>query len=210
MALYNTLQDLASEKHVYIYPNDAFLLRDTGGESRAPTADFISVVDTNLGNGKSDFGITRSIDYHVQLLPDGTAVANLTLTYQNGDWWGSDLFTQTLVPAGATLTGFHNDSSQFNGPDVTKDTAFTVFSSRFVVAANSTARITYLYTMPNRVDSRGIGHQYNLYVTKQAGITRYVLSTEVQLPEGATLNHEENVGSNLVFTGDAHVSVVWT
>jgi hypothetical protein len=210
VTLYNTLQDLASEKHVFIYPNDRFLLRDTGGERRAPTADLISVVDFNLGNGKSDFGIARSIDYHVQLLPDGTAVANLTLTYRNGDWWASDLFTQVLVPPGAKLTAAYNVSREFNGPETTNGNDYTVFSSRFIVSPNSTARITYLYTMPNRVDSRGIGHQYDLYVTKQAGLTRYVLSTEVQLPPGASLIHEENVGPNLVFTEDAHVSVVWT
>jgi len=210
LALYTALQNLANEKHFFIYPDQGPLLPSAGVESRAPTADFISVIDMNLGNGKSDFGVNRTIDYHVQLLPDGSAVSNLTLTYTNGDWWSSDLFTQALVPPGAELISVHNDTYRFSGTKVTNADNFTAFSSRFIVAAHATARITYLYKMPNRVDGNGIGSHYDLYVVKQSGITRYALNVSVQLPAGAKIIHAENLGSNLVLTKDAHVSVVYT
>jgi hypothetical protein len=210
LALYNTFRDLANEKHLFIYPGQELLLGNAGGTSRSPGSDFISVVDMNLGNGKSDFGINRTIDYHVQLLPDGSAVSNLTLTYVNGDWWASDLFTQVLVPPGAKLTAMHNFSRQLNGPEITNGNDYTVFSSRFIVSPYSTARITYLYTVPDVVHGNGISSYYDLYVVKQGGIERYTLNTSVQLPAGATLIHAENVGSNLIFTDDAHVNVVYT
>jgi hypothetical protein len=210
LALYNAFRELANEKHLFIYPEVGPLLQNADGQSRAPEADFISVVDTNLGNGKSDFGIERTIDYGVQLLPDGSAVSNLTLTYTNADWWSSNLFTEALVPPGAKLLAAYNSTHPFRGPQVTNDENFTAFSSKFIVQPYATTRITYLYTLPNRVYSNGIGSHYDLYVVKQGGIDRYVLNTSVKLPAGAKLIHAENVGSNLVFTNDAHVSVVYT
>ncbi|MGZ4891660.1 MAG: hypothetical protein ACXV2B_05305, partial [Halobacteriota archaeon] len=178
-------------------------------QSRALNADSISIVETNLGNAKADFGIGRAIDNHVELLSDGSAVSNLTLTYANGDWWSSDLFAEAVVPPGAQLLAIHNTTNQFIGPQVTNDENFTVFSSRFILQPYSTTRITYLYTLPDRVFENGIGSHYDLYVVKQGGINRYILNTSVQLPTGAKLIHTENVGSNLVFTDDAHVSVVY-
>jgi hypothetical protein len=210
LAIYNALKTLANEKHLFIYPDQGFLLQNADSQSRAPEADFISMVDTNLGNGKSDFGIERTIDYNVQLLPDGSAVSNLTLTYTNADWWGSDLFAEALVPPGAKLLAAYNTTSPFRGPQVTNDENFTAFSSKFIVQPYATTRITYLYTLPNRVYSNGIGSHYDLYIVKQGGIDRYILNTSVKLPAGAKLIHAENVGSNLTFTDDAHVSVVYT
>ena len=211
LALYNTLRALANEKHLFIYPEVGLLLQNADGQnqSRAPNADSISIVETNLGNGKSDFGIGRAINYHVQLLSDGSAVSNLTLTYTNGDWWSSDLFAEAVVPPGAKLLAVHNSTDQFIGPQVTNDENFTVFSSRFILQPYSTTRITYLYTLPDRVYENGIGSHYDLYVIKQGGIDRYTLNASVQLPAGAELIHAENVGSNLVFTDDAHASVVY-
>ena len=210
LALYNAFRELAHEKHLFIYPEVGPLLQNADGQSRAPEADFISVVDTNLGNGKSDFGIGRAINYHVQLLSDGSAVSNLTLTYTNADWWGSNLFAEALVPPGAKLLSAYNSTSPFRGPQVTNDENFTAFSSKFIVQPYATTRITYLYTLPNRVYESGIGSHYDLYVIKQGGIDRYILNASVKLPAGAKLIHAENVGSNLTFTDDAHVSVVYS
>jgi len=211
LALYNTLRTLADEKHFFIYPEVGLILQNADGQnqSRAPNADSISIVETNLGNGKSDFGIERAINYRVQLLSDGSAVSNLTLTYTNGDWWSSDLFAEAVVPPGAKLLAVHNSTDQFIGPQITNNENFTVFSSRFILQPYSTTRITYLYTLPDRVYENGIGSHYDLNVIKQGGINRYTLNASVQLPAGAELIHAENVGSSLVFTDDAHVNVVY-
>ena len=214
LALYTTLQTLENEGHVLIYPNQGFWFRSAGGnaagESTPPAADSISVVDTTLGTAKADFGVTRTIDYHVQLFSDGSAVSTLTLTYTNGNWWDYDVFSTTLVPAGAQLVSAQNDTHAFLGPVVTNGDGVTALSSRILVSANTTGSVTYTYTQPNVVSGSGIGNHYDLYIHKQAGINSYILNASVQLPPGATMIHAENVGSNQVFDGDAHVSVVYT
>ena len=98
LALYTALRSLEAEKHVLIYPDQGFLFRGAGGELETPTTDSISVVDTTLGTAIADFSVNRSIDDHVELLADGSAVSTLTLTYTNDCWWDYDVFSTTLVP----------------------------------------------------------------------------------------------------------------
>ena len=78
------------------------------GELQTPTTDSISVVDTTLGTAIADFSVNRTIDDHVELLANGSAVSTLTLTYTNNNWWGYDVFSTTLVPPGAELAAAHN------------------------------------------------------------------------------------------------------
>jgi len=210
LALYTTLQTLENEGHVLIYPAQGFWFRSAGGESVPTGADSISVVDTTLGTGKADFGVNRTIDYHVQLFPDGSAISTLTLTYANGCWWDYDVFSTALVPPGAELVAVQNATQEFKGPLVTNGDGFTALSSRLLVSANGTGSVTYTYVQQNVVSASGIGYHYDLDIQKQAGINSYILNASVQLPPGATMIHAENVGSNQVFTGDAHVSVVYT
>jgi len=92
---------------------------------------------------------------------------------------------------------------------VTSGEGYTALSSRLLVSANTTGSVTYTYIKPNVASASGIGHNYDLYIQKQAGITRYILNASVQLPPGATMIHAENVGSNQVFEGDAHMNVVY-
>jgi hypothetical protein len=214
LALYTTLQTLENEGHVLIYPNQGFWFRsavgNVAGEGTPPATDSISVVDTTLGTGKADFGVNRTIDYHVELLSDGSALSTLTLTYTNRCWWDYDVFSTTLVPPGAQLVAVQNTTQEFKGPLVTNGNGYTAFSSRMLVASNTTGSVTYTYTLPNVVSGTALWHQYKLNIQKQAGITSYILNAGVQLPSGATRIRAENVGSNQVFDGDAQVSVVYT
>ncbi len=213
LGLYTTLQTLENEGHVLIYPSQGFWFRNAGGsatsESAPPGADSVSVVDSNLGSQKADFGVNRTIDYHVQLFSDNSAISTLTLSYTNGCWWDYDVFSTALVPPGAELVAVQNITHAFTGPEVTNGDGFAALSSSLNVSANTTGSVTYTYIQPNVVSASGITHHYDLYIQKQAGLTSYVLNVSVQLPAGATMIHTENVGSNQVFTGDAHVSVVY-
>lgn len=203
------MRTLEAEKHVLIYPSEGFLFRNAGGERETRSGDFISVVDITLGTAKADFGVNRSIDYHVELLADGSAVSTLTLTYANDCWWDYDVFSTTLVPPGVELVAAYNASHAFKGPQVTSGAGFTAFSSRILVSANTIGSVTYVYKIPSIVRGSGIAHHYDLAVQKQAGIVRYALNVSVQLPPGSTAISTENVGSNLGLTRDAHVSVVY-
>ena len=214
LTLYSTLQALENEGHVLVYPNQGFWFRSAGGsavgESTPSGDDFISVVDTTLGTGKADFGVTRTIDDHVELFSDGSAVSTLTLTYTNGCFWDYDVLSTALVPPGAEHITVQNATHAFRGPEVTNGDGFTALSSRMLVSANTTGSVTYTYIQPNVVSASGIGYHYDLYVHKQAGITSYILNASVQLPPGATMIHAENVGLHQVVDGDAHVSVAYT
>jgi hypothetical protein len=214
LALYTTLQTLENEGHVLIYPNQGFWFRSAVngyvGASTPPATDSISVIDATLGTGKADFGVTRTIDDHVQILSDGSAISTLTLTYTNGNWWNYDVFSTTLVPAGAQLVSVQNATRAFMGSEVTNGDGFTALSSRLLVSANSTGSVTYTYIQPNVVSGNALWHGYDLSIQKQAGITSYIVNASVQLPPGSTTIRAENVGSNQVFNDDAHVSVVYT
>ncbi|MGZ8898454.1 MAG: DUF4012 domain-containing protein [Halobacteriota archaeon] len=209
LALLGTLRTLEAEKHVLLYPSEGFLFRNAGGEPETRSGDFISTVDITLGTAKADFDINRAIDYRVALLADGSAVANLTISYDNHNFWDYNVFSTTLVPAGAELVSVRNSTNAFKGPLITSDDGLTAISSRTLVAADSNGSVTYNYKIPNVVSSNGIGYRYDLTVQKQAGIVHYVLSVSVQLPPGATAISTENVGSDMVLTEDAHMSVVY-
>jgi hypothetical protein len=210
LSLYTTLKTLENEGHLLIYPNQGIWLKSSGGGNTLSAADSIYVVDTTLGTVKADFGITRTIDYHVELLSDGSAISTLTLKYTNGCWWDYDVFSTTLVPQGAELIAVQNATQAFKGPLVTSGEGFTALSSRLLISANTTGSVTYTYKLPNVVLTSGIGHSYDLHIQKQAGIVRYFLNVSVKLPPGASTIHTENVGSNQVFGSDAHVGVVYT
>ena len=209
LALLGTLRTLEAEKHVLLYPSEGFLFRNAGGEPETRSGDFISTVDITLGTAKADFDINRAIDYRVELLADGSAVANLTISYANRNFWDYDVFSTTLVPPGAELVAAHNVTHAFKGPQVTGGEGLTAFSSRLIVAADTNGSVTYSYEIPNIVHDSGIGHRYDLTVVKQAGVVRYGLNVSVHLPPGAKAISTENVGSNMVLTEDAHISVVY-
>jgi hypothetical protein len=208
LAFYSTLRTLQDEKHVLTYPNSDFFFTKAGDE-RPAMADFISVVDTTLGTAKADFGVNRTIDYNVQLLSDGSAIANLTLTYTNNCWWDYDVFSTAVVPAGAELLTAHNVTDNFKGPAVTSGAGFTAFSSRLLVGADSSGSVQYTYKIPNAVQRSILMQHYDLCVDKQAGVTRYALSVNVTVPPGATVVSAENARSNQMLTRNAHVTIVY-
>lgn len=209
LALVSTVRSLEAEKHVLLYPNEGFFFRNAGGEPETRSGDFISTVDITLGTAKADFDINRAIDYRVELLADGSAVANLTLSYDNRCFWDYDVFSTTLVPPGAELVAARNFTQAFKGPQVTSGDGLTAFSSRLIVAADANGSVTYSNKIPNIVQDSGIANRYDLTVVKQAGVVSYGLNVSVQLPPRATAISTENVGSNMVLTEDAHISVVY-
>jgi hypothetical protein len=209
VAFFNTARQLVSEKHLQFYVPGDLIQQAFGGASTPPQADFISVVDYNLGAGKADPGIQRSIDSHVEILANGSTISRLTVTWTNDDWWDYNVFTTVLIPAKAEVTQVSYHAQTFEGPLKAHGPDFTALSARVVVPANGTCSVTYTYEQPRNVHGNGLGQHYDLYVQKQAGIDAYTLDAAVQLPPGATLIHSENVGADQLVTGDTHVEVVY-
>lgn len=81
-ALYRALEG----RHLLVFVDDidvAEALARVGwdGALRASEGDYLMVVDANLGFGKVNPLISESVEYHVALRADGTATAELWLTY---------------------------------------------------------------------------------------------------------------------------------
>ena len=74
-------------KHLQIYmqnPVEAAVLDEIDWDGRLENdagQDFLLVLDTSMGFNKSNIYVEREIDYAVQLLADGTAVADLNIDY---------------------------------------------------------------------------------------------------------------------------------
>jgi hypothetical protein len=209
LELINAVQQMDAEKHLFFYVPGDSLTANFAGATASPPTDFISVVDMNMGSGWADFGVHRSIDYHVQLLANGSGVANLTIVYNNTCFWKYNLFQTVLVPPGAELTNATTTAQDFNGPLSTGGANFTAFSTSVLVPGNETDTITYLYTLPHVISSSGVNARYDLYVQKQAGINLYTFNPEVQLPDGARLLASQNAEANQTSTGDIHLEMVY-
>jgi len=205
----NTVQQMGAQKHLFFYVPGDPLTANFAGATATPATDFISIIDMNQGSEKADFGVYRSIDYHVQLLANGSAVSNLTVTYNNTCFWDYRLFQTVLVPPGAELMNATTSAQDFNGPLSTGGANFTAFSTSVLVPGNETGSITYLYTLPHVVSSSGVNERYDLYVQKQAGINEYTFSPVVQLPGGARVLASQNAEANQTSTGDIHLETVY-
>ena len=167
LVVLNTLQTLSQQRHVLVYAPDAVTGRD--GALQTTTGDYVSVVDSNYNGSKADLNVNRTLTYQTHLHDDGTQTSNLTITYQNNNWWNYKVFTTALVPQGARLLGARYTSPS-TGPFVTHSAGLTTLSSQVVVPPHTTANVTYSYTVSATVGSAGVFSHYTLYVQKQAGI----------------------------------------
>jgi hypothetical protein len=89
VGLAQSLKQALDEKHILVYVDDydaAALLRGRNWDGALPelpfASDMLLVVDSNVGFNKMDPMVTRSINYHVDLVGDVPQV-RLSLTYEN-------------------------------------------------------------------------------------------------------------------------------
>ncbi|KKW33413.1 MAG: hypothetical protein UY76_C0003G0018 [Candidatus Uhrbacteria bacterium GW2011_GWA2_52_8d] len=122
-----------STKDLQLYLSEETLQREIidrgwGGELKWTDGDYLMVVDTNLGGGKTDGVIEQDVDVQVDISEDGTITNTLTISRTHYGIQGL-LFTgvnnvdylRVYVPKGSTLlsaTGFSiPDRSLFEIPD---------------------------------------------------------------------------------------------
>jgi hypothetical protein len=102
--MYHALQG----RHLLIFvkdPHAANILNRAGwdGSLRDTEGDYLMVVDANLGFGKVNPLIKREISYHLTLRIDGTAEAELSLTYTH-QGQQKDVHCQHLLPYVGDIT----------------------------------------------------------------------------------------------------------
>ncbi|HRQ37717.1 MAG TPA: DUF4012 domain-containing protein [Chloroflexota bacterium] len=89
LTLAKSLHTAAETGHMQIYMRDPKQMAlfdglNWDGRLENPAGqDFLSVIDSNMGYNKVNMHVTRSLDYAVQLHPDGRADAALTIYYTN-------------------------------------------------------------------------------------------------------------------------------
>lgn len=137
-----------SQKDIQLYLSDDTLQRNVieqgwGGEVKWTTGDYLMVVDTNLGGGKTDGVIDQHVDLDVEIAQDGTITNTVTINRTHYGIQGL-LFTgvnnvnylRVYVPKGATLmeaTGFSIPAETlFNEPKsdwiIDDDLAYSLLS----------------------------------------------------------------------------------
>jgi len=122
-----------SQKHVQLYLDDENLQREIiargwGGELKWTEGDYLMVVDTNLGGGKTDGVIKQNVDVQVDIAEDGSIINTVTIARTHYGIRGL-LFTgvnnvdylRVYVPKGSELlsaTGFEKpDDYLFDRPE---------------------------------------------------------------------------------------------
>lgn len=151
-----------------------------------PEADFLAVINANLGGAKSNFFITNELEKTVEAPANGRVASKVTITYKNsrpGDNCNLEAgllclnarnrdWTRIYVPKGAELT----KSSGFREGTVTTydEGEFTVFDGEFLLDPNSTAKLELEYTVPYTNDK-----QYTLELWKQGGVAPVPVTLDV-------------------------------
>lgn len=118
---YNALR----EKQILLYFNDPLLegeMQNLGwsGEIKETTGDYLSVVDTNIGGGKTNALIEQIISHQANIAEDGTVEDTVSITYTHKGKTGDALtglinwdYLRVYVPEGSELIS----ASGFTQPD---------------------------------------------------------------------------------------------
>ncbi|MCB0199426.1 MAG: DUF4012 domain-containing protein [Anaerolineae bacterium] len=230
-AVYSSLQ----EKHILLSVNDSAimaLLRDSGwaGAVDPGEADYLFVVDSNVGWNKVNTLVDRSTRYTVRPLADGSAEVELRLAYTHGGQaiegpcvqevhYGDtyeDLrrycyfnYLRVYVPDGAQLLdaqGFEPDSvDQKFG-----EAGSTVFSGFVVTPSGGEHEVTLRYRLPASVFQDGL---YRLRIQKQAGVPAWPVEIAIddpagnwQLVEGDARTSEDGLSATLRLATDTDLA----
>ncbi len=125
--------DSVTEKHLLLYFNDPQMEKaviDFGwdGAIRKNQWDYLQIVDSNIGGGKSDRVISEDIKHNIDIYPDGSIVDTVKITRKHKAYKGERFvgvrnldWLRIYVPLGSKLIfakGFlPPDTSLFSSPD---------------------------------------------------------------------------------------------
>lgn len=113
--------DGLEQKDILLYFNDQFIQHEFSergwtGEVKATSGDYLEVVDTNIGGGKTDAAIQETIQHQADISADGSVVDTVTITRLHTGTSADQFanvknidYLRLYVPAGSeliTATGF--------------------------------------------------------------------------------------------------------
>lgn len=164
------LEDL-NRKDIQLYFKDEKLEKKAqeakwdGSVEKNWSADYLMLVDANLGAFKSDYYIKRSFKYVVDLSGDAPK-ANLKITYEHTakekDWMTKDYLTylRVYVPQNSWLEASKNLGEQKFGDDLNKK----YFGTFVGVPLGQAKTIEFSYALPKIAIEN-----YDLLIQKQSG-----------------------------------------
>ena len=239
VAIAEALLRAVSEKQVMMFSLDPAIQRaveeyNVGGQIRKTPGDYLAIIHSNVGGGKTDLGMTQSVKKSVSIDEFGRQVSSLRITRANhatGElYFPKNVdFMRVLVPDGAWLlssSGFDSaellPSSRFGAatdPDlarwdgqITRDWQTGVYLGR---ESGYTALMGFLELGPG--ESKTVeftyvlpqtGPDYSLLLQKQAGAPPYLFDLEV-LASGREIVYQypDNLEAGIV-SEDRFYSVV--
>ena len=198
MALARAAQQMLAGRHVQIAADDpalavALAAQGWDGGLRPPAgADFLGVIDSNVGFNKANAAVTQQIAYRVEPAEDGP-VATLTLTYTHTAPAGSEPVCDRAARYGDSYEALVNrcfwdylrvyapgDSVLLAAEGLNRaatepgEAGTTIFTGSFVLRPGDTTVITLRYRLPAALATG----PYRLLVRKQAGTLAPPLTVE--------------------------------
>ena len=196
-----TGESSAAGRHVQVLFNDAALAAAAhrahlDGAIAQPgiSTDYLMVVDANVGGNKDDQFISKRTDMKVEVSPNGLAEHEVILTYHYpagkvdpGLSPGADPayrdYVRFVLPETSTMQGFYDvmgDGGRSGSiEDISVEEGKRVIGTFFRLSPGQSIKLRLFYETPV-----GNGHDYRLFVQKQAGIASRELTVEVSDPGG--------------------------
>jgi len=155
-----------------------------GGRILPSNADYVYVVDANLGSLKSDPAINRAIDYTLDVNDNGDLQSTVSITYEHTagfDWKTTRYrtYTRVYVPLGATLLSADGNEEELA---ITDEHGKTVFGTFISIEPMDTETLSFTYILPDDLTSQILSDGYSLLVQKQAGTRAHDLNLDITLP----------------------------
>lgn len=161
------------EKQILFYSNSetieqAILAQNWGGEVQPSQGDYLSVINANIGGGKSSLNVVESLNYNAKSSSDGiVSDLKITRTHKGKNVWpdGVNLnYMRVLVPLGSSL-----NFVKLNNKDITtliqsgEEAGKTYFAINTETRPGSSDVIELKYLLPLK------DNDYQLLVQKQPG-----------------------------------------
>ncbi|QQR78834.1 MAG: DUF4012 domain-containing protein [Candidatus Moraniibacteriota bacterium] len=159
--------------------------------------DYLMLVDANLGALKSDYFVSRSVDYTVDFTGE-KPIATLTHTYKHratyGDWRTSDYhsYLRAYVPKGAKLL-----ERQLVSYPLTDEAFNKTFFGVFVDAVmNHETPGMIKYELPDTIKEEG----YQLLLQKQSGVGTTPVTITIKRKDGSVVSQSVDLKKDLVLS----------
>lgn len=196
------------------------------GEIRQVKADYLFIVDANLGALKTDRLVDKTVDYSVAAQPDGRWKATLKLTYKNNGFFDYRTtryrsYTRVYIPLASELISTQGlmlgDKTSPNAkPEIYTEFDKMVLAGFISVEPGQQRSITYEYYLPSWLQTQFKNQEkYELYMQKQPGTARQFhgqvkaadalfsfapSSIPYQLVDTQTLNFSDRIDQNRLYT----------